>query len=1673
MHMNAQKFVQGALQLTGAINKQLQDLGFDFQIPGDVISEFASPSSPLSTYLSPTGGSSARLRPVGAGLCKRAVGHISRRDRESACVYCELLHWNCILASFETIPDKGAASEADVTLFATNDGTEPYVCDLNPNSLFIADQKAGLTLVACKDSAKKLHDSNQRALPVSHCIAAVSWPRGAGLVTWHYADGISYRQELPLKLAKQPADGEDFLMVVDVEAMLKKKIPESVLNKGIVGAPVFELSKVDPKFMNLVGIVVRVEPNNRIVALNAERVLAHVEMLLSLELLTKQSGEDSRKQGRWCSSLRRFTAHSDRNLREELHGLGCSQIVRNVMKKNMESVYVQEQCCMTIRNLAIDAEGCEALELAKAPEAVCEAMAKHGDCAPVQEQGCAALGNLACAADGKVSVPAAGGIKLILAAMEKHERDAAVQLQGIGALWNLGVESEKNRETIARLGGLARICAAMSNHAGDVRLQTSACGAIGNLVVQNSLGKDAARKADAPALITTAMRANATEAVAQQQGCAALWSLATGSPANQDAIASADGITVIIAALENHSQLVHVVENACGALRSLTVNRNSLKEACVEGGGVELMFKAMSEFARNETVIKPLIGALWNIAACKAETVVEAMLEGERLKLFAEVVESFPENNPIIESACGFIRNLVASNAELVVPKVIEEKALEAVCASFEEVEDNFKNPILLRNLLDIFIYVCHFGTRFGPTLEELGVPFLLRKSMRAHLGDVLIQERGCQVFRWLAGRHLGIRDVAVKAGAVRLLCEAMGRHADNVQIQIRACEALLQLSGGSSSEYIDGVFVEDHVEGEGEGEGKGEEVTHDDVHVKSFAADVAAGGGISVVIKAIKAHSENVALLEPACGIVRNVYNVRKREGRTDLMRSQEARVLMECLVPAMEANVQSLEVQRQCCALVRDVPAWPLISSVRVARAVVAACRVHEPDTQIQNFGLVALKVALFQGPPKDYVHKDENPAGVAVACAAVAALQTHLTTSESISAKACEVLAISAGLHASVAAAAEGIGAVAHVLQTMSVHGGSAAVQAHGFACLRLLERAARARELKNKDSEEKNGEDAQPSGVPDKEGKSKAVKSAERVCHAMFTHPTDTTMQREAGLLLFELIMSAKADFQEIDPAERLKLELADYQNKKKKLFVEEDDEVEAMAQREAEKAEERRIEEVKQAANVVEEPRSKQELTMSCRWIATVLCDAMELNPDDAHLQQHACKALWALTNDNAGGKCAVIKCGGIACVCQVLSKFREDDHLHVARDALAALWGILANRPEGRFTASKHTAATVVCKTMEKWPKDAPLQERGLGALASILAGHKQNQEECLNVGGCFRICEAIWRHRENANLIRLGALAIVALSAGFPRGRAELGKCKAIDLLCNMLLEHPTEKELIRAATRALWNISVDDPEVKESIIERKALKAVLDAMRNFRNDKALQRTALEFLQGIASGSQIAQEAVVNEDGMETICLTMRQHRFDDPIQKLGSTVVGNLCCRNNANRSRLSAVGGVEIVCGTLETSDCVEVLEATTWALSIIVAGKQKLKKAAINAGALDSIHRVLIKWPDHNMLQKNGSAAKRRLENVEGKMLGPDNTEEESDEEEDGPVQPRLRLSLGRRISQQLFGTGRRLSVTSAPASDEGEVFEGQQPQKRRCGLLCCRRRQQDAPAEGAV
>ena len=111
------------------------------------------------------------------------------------------------------------------------------------------------------------------------------------------------------------------------------------------------------------------------------------------------------------------------------------------MQSYLSDESLQENACLALRNMALDAANQVPLVQANAHQRVMEAMRAHPHAQTLQEHACGALWGMAVNAANQVPLVQANAHQRVMEAMRAHPHAETLQEIACGALSNMGVES--------------------------------------------------------------------------------------------------------------------------------------------------------------------------------------------------------------------------------------------------------------------------------------------------------------------------------------------------------------------------------------------------------------------------------------------------------------------------------------------------------------------------------------------------------------------------------------------------------------------------------------------------------------------------------------------------------------------------------------------------------------------------------------------------------------------------------------------------------------------------------------------------------------------------------------------------------------------------------------------------------------------------------------------------------------------------------------------------------------------------------------------------------------------------------------------------------------------------------------------------------------------------------
>ena len=365
--------------------------------------------------------------------------------------------------------------------------------------------------------------------------------------------------------------------------------------------------------------------------------------------------------------------------------------------------------------------------------------------------------------------------------------------------------------------------------------------------------------------VLSAMRNHRAAAAVQEDACIALRNIAANNAENEASIGTNGGIVDVIMAMQTHAAVVAVQQRACGALAQIAVSSVENKRRIAAGGGITAVLSAMRNHRAAVAVQEQACRALWNIAG---GSVIAAL---------------FGWN--------GGIADVIMAMQTHATVAAVQENGCGAL-AKFGQDYD---------------------ASEFSIAADG-GITAVL-SAMRNHRADSAVQEQACIAL----GLNIGDRNAKKTSntsasivpdsigsnGGIDDVITAMQTHATIAAVQEKGCEALANIVRYSTLANLawDRHWYCD--------ENKQRELAAKDVENKKR---IAADGGITAVLSAMRNHRAAAAVQEQACWALGNAAHDGHHDytGNAELIGSKGGIV---DVITAMQTHATVAAVQEKGC--------------------------------------------------------------------------------------------------------------------------------------------------------------------------------------------------------------------------------------------------------------------------------------------------------------------------------------------------------------------------------------------------------------------------------------------------------------------------------------------------------------------------------------------------------------------------------------------------------------------------------------------------------------------------------------------------------------------------------------------------------------------------------------
>ena len=259
------------------------------------------------------------------------------------------------------------------------------------------------------------------------------------------------------------------------------------------------------------------------------------------------------------------------------------------------------------------------------PAKVVHAMVTYTDERDIQENGCVALGSLVLDAQHRARVVAAGGVEAVVAAMVAHPERESLQERGCCALAHFSADDDARAcAAIAQAGGLEAVAGAMRTFGSVAALQQWACAVLAHTLAAEELDggesddvrsalelAEAIVEAEGVGLLLSALKTLPKDATVQRECCAALAALARHEDAQRHLILSRGAISGALSGMRKHMDRADMLAEACLLLATLAGGDADAKRAVVDAEGVGTVCQALAEHEADGWLQAQGLTVLW------------------------------------------------------------------------------------------------------------------------------------------------------------------------------------------------------------------------------------------------------------------------------------------------------------------------------------------------------------------------------------------------------------------------------------------------------------------------------------------------------------------------------------------------------------------------------------------------------------------------------------------------------------------------------------------------------------------------------------------------------------------------------------------------------------------------------------------------------------------------------------------------------------------------------------------------------------------------------------------------------------------------------------------------------------------------------------------------------
>ena len=274
-----------------------------------------------------------------------------------------------------------------------------------------------------------------------------------------------------------------------------------------------------------------------------------------------------------------------------------------------------------------------------------------------------------------------------------------------------------------------------------------------------------------------------------QMGCAALRSLSYDEDTST-IINKAGGLETVIKSLECNANRFEVQKQGCHFLQNMIVRSTDTAKVISKSQVIPIFLETMSKIHADAEFKQAVCGLISKLALLRDTT--DLIGTSGAISVIIDTLNT-TTNQETAQAACSALKHL-ATGSDNNQSKISQAGGISS---AFHALESYPNDPILLASSLNLIKELCMSDEETARTIAKMGKIKTILKAMETKLDlkqyDLAtIQVAAISVVGYLIFEG---KDEKIAPKFVKKIVEAMKDHSDDGELQIRACDALFELS--------------------------------------------------------------------------------------------------------------------------------------------------------------------------------------------------------------------------------------------------------------------------------------------------------------------------------------------------------------------------------------------------------------------------------------------------------------------------------------------------------------------------------------------------------------------------------------------------------------------------------------------------------------------------------------------------------------------------------------------------------------------------------------------------------------------------------------------------------------------------------------------------------------